>query len=158
MEIMTWVKSRFGVPQPAGPETLIRTFAPDIDEPIARDGVDNIEGGWRIETRGKRTFRLFEVPEPGVEQCMVTYRAEMRSENVQKRAYLEMWCRLPGQGEFFSKGFHNALKGDNSWASYEIPFFLKHGQRPNMIKLNVTFEGPGVVEMRNVRLSVTPVV
>ena len=35
-----------------------------------------------------------------------------------------MWCRLPGRGEFFSKGLHNKVQGTTDWASYEIPFFL----------------------------------
>jgi hypothetical protein len=136
---------------------LLHSFTPELDAPIARDGVSEIEGGWRIETRGKRSFRLFEVPDPAVERCVLAYRAQLRSEGVQQRAYLEMWCHFPGQGEYFSKGFHNALKGDNGWASYEIPFLLKAGQRPDMIKLNLTFEGPGAVEIREIQLAATPI-
>jgi hypothetical protein len=157
MSVVTWVKSRLGVPQPVGPEKLLRHFTPELDVPIARDGVSEIEGGWRIATRGKRSFRLFEVSDPDVERCIVTYRARMRSEGVQQRAYLEMWCHFPGLGEYFSKGFHNALKGDNEWASYEIPFYLKAGQRPDMIKLNLAFDGPGAVEIRDIELTATPI-
>lgn len=157
MAVLSWVKSKLGGPQPVGPETLVRRFSPEVDVPIAGDGVSEIEGGWRLESEGERTFRLFEVPDPDIEQCMLSYRAEMRSEAVQKRAYLEMWCRMPGQGEFFSKGFHNALKGDNGWASYEIPFYLKAGQRPDLLKLNLVFDGPGVIEIRNAHLTATPV-
>lgn len=158
MSVVTWVKSRLGMPRPAGPEALLRRFTPELDVPIARDGVSEIDGGWRVETRGKRSFRLFEVPDPGVEQCLLTYRAQLRSEGVKQRAYLEMWCHFPGLGEYFSKGFHNALRGDNGWASYEIPFFLKPGQRPDTIKLNITFDGPGVVEIRDIELTATPIV
>ena len=42
---------------------------------------------------------------------MVTYRAQMKTANVQVGTYLEMWCQFPGQGEFFSKGLHHAVKG-----------------------------------------------
>jgi hypothetical protein len=67
-----------------------------------------------------------------------------------------MWCRIPNRGEFFSKGFQTALQGNNDWASYEIPFYLKAGQRPDLVKLNLTIEGSGRVWMRNVELSYTP--
>lgn len=155
--VRAWVKSKFGASQPAGPETLLRHFTPDIDSPITQDGVAEIDGGWRIETQAERTIRLFEAPDPGIEQCVVSYRAEMRSEGVEKRAYLEMWCRLPGQGEFFSKGFHNALAGDNDWGSYEIPFYLKAGQRPDLLIFNLVFDGPGIIEIRDIHVTVTPV-
>ena len=92
MAILTWVKSKIGAPQPAGPETLLRRFTPSLDVPIAADGVSEIEDGWRLETEEDRTFPLFEVADPDIEQCMVAYRAELRSEGVRKRAYLEMWC------------------------------------------------------------------
>jgi len=39
-----------------------------------------------------------------------------------------MWCSFATRGEFFSKGFHDAVTGTNDWASYEIPFFLKRVQ------------------------------
>ena len=157
MPVLAWVKSKLGVPQPTGPATPIRRFTPSVDVPIAGDGVAEIEDGWRLETDGQRTFRLFEVSDPSVERCTVTYRATLRSEGVQKRAYLETRCRFPGQGEYFSKGFHNAIEGDNAWASYEIPFHLKSGEHPDLIKLNLVFDGPGAVELRAVNLTATPV-
>ena len=156
MSVMAWVKSKIGPPKPAGPETVVRTFSPETDRPITEDHLNQIEGGWRIETGGKRTFRLFEIREPGLDRCVVMFRADMRSRGVEQRAYLEMWCHLPGQGDFFSKGFHNAVTGDNEWANYEIPFYLKAGQRPDAIKLNVTFDGPGIVEIRNIEVTATP--
>lgn len=38
-----------------------------------------------------------------------------------------MWCRLPGRGEFFSKGHQQAVSGTVNWARYEIPFYPRHG-------------------------------
>lgn len=105
MSVISWVKSRLSMPETAGPEILLRRFSPDLDVPIASDGVSRIDDGWRIETRGKRSFRLFEVSDPEIEQCLVSYKA---------------------------------------------------GQRPDMIKLNFTFEGPGAVDLRDVHLTCTP--
>ena len=54
----------------------------------------------------------------------MTYRARLKAADLQGRAYLEMWCRLPGRGEFFSKGIQDAVSGTTDWSSYEIPFRL----------------------------------
>ena len=80
----------------------------------------------------------------------------MKTEAIIGRAYLEMWCRFPGGGEFFSKGFDNALKGTNDWTSCEIPFYLKKGQKPDLLKLNLVVEGEGSVLLRNLKVFYTP--
>jgi len=91
-----------------------------------------------------------------IEQCIVTYRAQLKTANLQGGVYLEMWCRLPGRGEFFSKGFQQKVKGTNEWASYEVPFYLKKGQQPDLFKLNVVVEGSGTVWLRKLELLQTP--
>ena len=114
------------------------------------------EEGWRFDFDEKGTYRLFELPEPGVEKCLIAYRAQIRSSEIEGGAYLEMWCRLPGLGEFFSKGLHNKIMGTTAWASYEIPFYLKEGQRPDMLKLNLVAEGKGTLWIKNVEVYWTP--
>jgi hypothetical protein len=80
----------------------------------------------------------------------------MKAADLQGRAYLEMWCRLPGRGEFFSKGLHDGVSGTTDWGSYEVPFRLLQGQRPDLIKLNVAVEGAGTVWIKDVELLQTP--
>lgn len=150
-----WLKSLFKQPEPAGPPRTVRVFRAS-DKPITQGGVTLDQDAWRIESLEKQTVRLFEVSDPGGEQCMLTYRARMRTADLQGGAYLEMWCRLPGRGEFFSKGFHHKVTGTTDWASYEIPFSLKKGQRPDMVKLNVVVEGSGTVWIKDVELLQTP--
>lgn len=150
-----WIKRLVQPPEPAGPPQTIRHFEP-AEGTITKGVIEPSGDGWLVEVGEGQTIALFEVEKPGVEQCMLTYRAEMKSEDVRGRGYLEMWCRLSGKGEFFSKGFHNALKGSNDWASYEIPFYLQRGQRPDRVKLNLTLEGQGKVWLRNIELSFTP--
>jgi hypothetical protein len=133
----------------------VRVFAPS-DRTITQSGVATADDGWRIEAREAGSVALFEIAEPGVEHCLLAYRAELRTEDVERGAYLEMWCRLPGSGEFFSKGLHQKTKGTTDWASHEVPFNLKEGQRPDLIRLNVAFEGPGTVWLRMVELAKTP--
>jgi len=153
--MLEWLKSRFKVPQPAGPPQELRSFA--SSDPTITKKTIWVEGdAWRVKTVNDRTVRLFEIPDPDVEQCILTYRAQMKTEAVRGRTYLEMWCRFPRGGEFFSKGFDNALKGTNDWTSCEIPFYLKKGQNPDLLKLNLVVEGEGEVWLRNVQILYTP--
>jgi hypothetical protein len=130
---------------------VVRSFK-QTDPVITRDGVTSDEGGWKITADKPRSVRLFEVADPGFDTGPFHYRAKLKTENVQGRAYLEMWVRIPGMGEFFSKGLHTPLSGTNGWAEYEIPFLLKEGQHPDLIKLNVTIEGSGTVWIKDIEL------
>ncbi|MCI0459002.1 MAG: hypothetical protein L0Z62_18750 [Gemmataceae bacterium] len=153
--MLKWIKSLFSVPSPSGPPQVLRAFAAD-KATITQDGIRAEQDAWRIDASGKQTIRLFEVEDPGVEQCLLTYRAELKVEGLKGRAFLEMWCRLPGRGEFFSKGYQQAVSGTVNWARYEIPFFLKRGQKPDLVKLNLVVEGSGTIWLRNLELLQTP--
>lgn len=153
--MLSWIKSLFRVPEPVGPPQPLRAFSVS-EQLITQDGVSVDGGSWRIDSAQARTIRLFEAPNPGVEQCIVTYRARMKTADLQKGAYLEMWCRFPGRGEFFSKGLHHRVQGTTEWASYETPFYLRKGQRPDLIKLNVVTEGRGIIWIRDLELLQTP--
>jgi hypothetical protein len=153
--MLKWLKSLFSIPEPAGPPQTIRTF-PVNERTITQDGVRVDADTIRIESTEGRTVRLYDVKDPGVQQCVVTYRAEMKAEKIEGRAFLEMWCSFPGRGEFFSKGLHQPLSGTSDWARFEIPFYLKSGQTPDLIKLNLVIEGRGVVWVKNIELLNTP--
>jgi hypothetical protein len=154
--MLNWLKSRFAGPKSAGPPQVLRAFASD-QPTITQSGIRVENGAWQIDAGAEeQTIQLFEVENPAVEQCLLTYRAELKAEGLQGRGFLEMWCRMPGRGEFFSKGYEQALSGTVDWARYEIPFYLKEGQIPDLIKLNVVVGGPGRVWLRNVELLKTP--
>jgi hypothetical protein len=150
-----WLKAMFRVPQPSGPEEVVRRFSTS-DPTLSRDGV-TIEGdGWVVDSREGQTVRLFEIEVPSVDQCRLSYRAKLRSEGLAGRAYLEMWCRVPGRGEFFSKGLDQPVKGTTDWGSCETPFHLKKGQHADLLKLNLVVEGPGTVCIKDIELLKTP--
>jgi hypothetical protein len=134
---------------------LVRAFGPD-DPTLSRNGITVDGKGWRVDSGEAQVVHLFEVADPGVDNCMLTYRAAMRCENLTGRAYLEMWCRFPGRGEFFSRGLRQAVKRTTDWSSYETPFRLKKGQRPDLVKLNLVVEGQGTVWIRSVELLEMP--
>ena len=114
------------------------THEPTISKDVVVEG-----GAWLANCTKAQTYRLFEVPEPGVDECTVLYQAKLKTEGLTGRAYLEMWCRLPGRGEFFSKGLNQTVTGSNDWSSFEIPFHLKKNEKPDMIRLNVVVEALG---------------
>lgn len=153
--MLGWLKSLFRAPRPSGPPETIRQFRA-TDPTLSRDTITPAEDGWMVSAEGDQTVRLFEIQEPQVEKCLVTYRARMKTEGLSGRAFLEMWCRFPGRGEFFSRGLHQAVQGTTDWGSYEAPFLLKEGQRPDLIKLNLVVEGRGKIWLRDVEVLKTP--
>jgi hypothetical protein len=153
--MLNWLKSIFGAPKPAGPPKTIRRFHTS-DATLSKDSIAVVQDRWVADAKEDQTIRLFEIQDLDVEQCLITYRATMKTEGLAGRAFLEMWCRLPGSGEFFSKGLNQAITGTTEWASFEIPFYLKKGQRPDLIKLNLVIEGRGKVSMKDVELLKTP--
>ena len=153
--MLNWLKSIFSAPKPSGPPKTIRLFQTS-DATLSKDSITVAQDRWVVDAKEDQTIRLFEIQNPDAEQCLLTYRATMKTEGLAGRAFLEMWCRLPGRGEFFSKGLNQAITGTTDWASYEIPFYLKKGQRPDLIKLNLVIEGRGKVSMKDVQLLKTP--
>ncbi len=153
--MINWLKSIFSRPHPSGPPETIRLFR-TTDRTLSQGVVAVAQDGWVVDSQEEQTIRLFEVQEPQAEQCLISYRAKMKTDGLAGRAFLEMWCRLPGHGEFFSKGLNQAVRGTTDWASYEIPFYLKKGQKPDLIKLNLIVEGRGKIWLRDVQLFKTP--
>ena len=138
------------------PRTFDLTTQYGVSKLITQDGVSIEKDGLRIEAKGPRTVRLFEIDNPDAEQCRVIYQAQLKCEKLQGKAYLEMWCHFPDKGDFFSKDLPHALSGTTGYAHYETPFFLKKGERPDRIKLNVATEGTGTVWIKDVSLRKTP--
>jgi hypothetical protein len=139
----------------AGPKLKVQTIKTftTADAAISKDLAVTEDKAWLADCKKAQTIRLFEVENPGVEQCVVTYRAKLKTENLSGKAYLEMWCRFPGKSQFFSRGLDHAVTGSNGWASYETPFFLKKGEKPDLIKLNLVVEGQGKVFIKDIELT-----
>jgi len=127
---------------------IITQSGAELDKDTSSDG----NGSLRIIAAGPTVVRLFEVSDVGVENARLTYRAKLRSNKLEGQAYLEMWCRFPGKGEFFSRGLQNPVTGSMNWITAETPFFLKKGEKPDMIKLNLAIDGKGTVWIDDVRL------
>lgn len=151
-----WLKLLLGMPVPAGPSQVLKHYS-TADTPISQDvWVNEDEDAWCMAVNGDKSVPFFEVPSPEKEKCVLTFKAQIRTENLDGKAFLEMWCRFPGKGEFFSRGLHHALKGSNDWSSCETRFYLRRGQKSDLVKLNLAVEGAGKVCIRNLVLEFTP--
>jgi hypothetical protein len=155
--MLNWLKSFFmwAPPKPAGPPQLVHAV-PQDQSPLTQDHVAREADGWRIRAEAPAPIRLYDVELPRLDRCMLTYRLRLKAQDVVKGAYLEMWCRVAGRGEFFSKGLMNRIRGTTDWSEYEIPFYLKAGQHADLVKLGLTFEGPGTVWVKDVQVLRTP--
>jgi hypothetical protein len=127
---------------------VIQGTGVQIDTQIKASG----GGSLRIDVTEPSVIRLFETGPLEVDGATLVYRARLRTANAQGNVYLEMWCQFPGEGEFFSRGLQSPLRGTNDWTTQEIVFFLKKGEKPDNVKLNVVSEGPGVIWIDDIRL------
>ncbi|NIS63465.1 MAG: hypothetical protein GTO13_23095 [Proteobacteria bacterium] len=133
-------------------EGIISRSGVEIDKDISSDG----NGSLRIESIKPAVVRLFELGDIDVENERLIYQARVRTENVEGKVYLEMWCHFPGKGEFFSRGLQTPLTGTTEWTTEEIPFFLKKGENPDNLKLNLVINGKGTAWIDDVRLLRAP--
>ncbi|MBI5571823.1 MAG: hypothetical protein HY914_17910 [Desulfomonile tiedjei] len=131
-----------------GMDGILTTSEVTIDKETSSDG----KGALKIVASQPRVVPLFEVPAPGVDNATVIYQAKLRAQDVKGQAYLEMWCRFPEKGEFFSRGLDAPLSGSTEWVLRKTPFFLKKGEKPDLIKLNLVINGTGTVWIDDVQL------
>lgn len=129
-------------------EGIITRSGVEIDEEISSDG----NGSLRITANEPVVIRLFETGDIDVEDARLTYRAKVRTQGVEGKAYLEMWCQFAGKGEYFSRDLGAPLTGTTEWSTEETPFFLKKGENPDNVKLNLVVNGSGTVWIDDIRL------
>ncbi len=149
-----------GCTRAPGPPQLIKSFPLDGEPVLAATGVSfdkaqsaDGRGSLRIDATGDRlVVPLFEVKDLNVDNAVLLYAAKVQSQNLDGRAYLEMWVRVQGKGEFFSRGLQRPVTGTMSWMDVGTPFFLEAGQRADLARLNVVVEGKGRVWVDDVRL------
>ena len=133
-------------------DNVITKSGVQIDSKVSSDG----NGSIKITATKPTVVRLFEIDDIDVENATLIYRAKLKTENVDGKVYLEMWCHFPGKGEFFSRGLTTPLTGTTDWTTEETPFFLKKGEKPDYVKLNLVVEGTGTVFVDDMSLLRAP--
>jgi hypothetical protein len=129
-------------------EGIITQSGVQIDKAVSSDS----NGSLRITATEPTTIRLFEVGDIDVENARLIYQAKVRTEGIEGKVYLEMWCHFPGKGEFFSRGLQTPLTGTTNWTTEETPFFLKKGENPDNVKLNLVIDGKGTAWIDDIHL------
>ena len=146
--------------QEAGPPVELKHFPLDslegvrattgvkLDPAISRDG----KGSLRVDSDGQLSVPLFEITDVNIDNAALIYQASLQSDKLEGQAYLEMWVRVPGKGEFFSRGLDRPVTGTMSWVQASTPFFLQTGQKPDLIRLNLVVNGKGRLWIDDIRL------
>ncbi|GAG06163.1 unnamed protein product, partial [marine sediment metagenome] len=109
-------------------------------------------GSLRITATEPTVVRLFEIGDIDVEDARLIYQAKVRTEEVEGKVFLEMWCHFTGKGGFFSRGLQSPLTGTTGWTTAEIFFFLKDGENPDTVKLNLVVDGKGTAWIDDIHL------
>jgi hypothetical protein len=123
-----------------------------VDQGIFVEG----SGSLLIQAEQRRVVRLFEILDPNIDAAMLVYSAQLKSSGLVGRGYLEMWCRFPGDDEYFSRGLDSNVGRVRDWLESSTRFRLEKGQMPDRIRLNLVLEGGGMVWVDNVQLRAEP--
>jgi len=129
-------------------EGVLTRSGVEVDKKISSDG----NGSLRITAKTPMVVRLFELKDIPIENARLVYQAKLRTEKVTGKVYLEMWCHFPEKGDFFSRGIQSPLTGTTNWVTEEIPFLIRKGDKPDLIKLNLVIDGKGKVWIDDIRL------
>lgn len=150
--------------QPSAPVATIKQFPLDsLDGVIAQSGVQldkevssDGKGALKIVVSEPTAVRLFELGDIDLENARLIYQAKVRTADVEGQVYLEMWCSFPGKGEFFSRGLATPLTGTTEWSTQQTPFFLKNGENPDNVKLNLVIYGKGTAWIDDIQIQQGP--
>ena len=135
-----------------GMDDVISKTGVQFDKDISTDG----NGSLRITGDRPTTIRLYETGDIDVEDARLVYQAKLRTANVDGQVFIEMWCHFPPKGEFFSRAMQSPLSGTNEWVSQETPFFLKKGENPDNVRINIVINGKGTVWVDDIHLLKAP--
>lgn len=139
-------------------EEIITQSGVEIDRDISSDG----NGSLMINTKEPITVELFELDDKDFGNQRLTYKAQMRSENLQSTgemrgiSYLELIAKFPDGQELISRGPRVPLSGTTEWRPVETILYLDKGNSPERVKLNLIVEGEGKVWVDSVILEAIP--
>ena len=131
---------------------VLQRDAVKLDTYVSSDG----KGSLRITATEPVRIRLFEVGDLELSDTALVYSAKVHSENLEGKAFLEMFCHFPGKGEYFSRSLNMAVSGSTGWVLQKAPFYLKKGEDPDKISLNIVIDGRGKVWIDDIRLVKEP--
>jgi len=119
-----------------------------LDKAVSSDGGGSI----KIVFNEPMTIHLGKWSAAELGNARLIYRARVKSEQLRGKAYLEMLCQFNGQGEFFSRDLQSPVTGTTDWTTEETYFYLKEGENPDVVSLNLVVEGEGTIWIDDINL------
>ena len=142
---------------------IIKDYSLNINDVISQSDTrfdDNISydgnGSLVINADHPEVIPLYETGDIDIENAQLVYQAKVKTEGVSGNVFLEMWCNFPDKGEYFSRGLNSTVKGTSDWTTLETIFFLKKGENPDNVKLNIAVDGKGIVWVDDLKLIKRP--
>jgi hypothetical protein len=124
----------------------------ESDTTVSTEGAASI----KVSTAWPTVVNLAEIVPPAIDDVTLVFEADVRSDGLEGRAFLEMWCHFPDKGAFFGRGLDTTVTGTSDWQRLRAVFYLQPGQRPSRVTLNLVVEGHGTVWVDNARLLSEP--
>ncbi len=129
-------------------------------ETVATSITQGGDGALRVETgtRWGAQFGLAEVDlrAQKLEDTVLRYSAQMKAEDgFSGMGFLELWVHFSGEkaGSYFSRAVQTPLMPQHTeWQTFEAYFFLKEGEVPDSVTLNLVVGGIGAVHIRDLKL------
>lgn len=134
--------------------TVLQAFTTN-DVPLAGH-LTVADDAWLLDAKGSQPVTLYEIADLDVGPGALFFEADLRTQDLEGRVYLELWCRVPGGGAVAARGRDHTLSGTTGWVSSQVPLLLAPGATPDRVRLNLVVEGTGRVWIRNVKLSHAP--
>ncbi len=123
-----------------------------FDKNVSFDG----NGSLVITTDHPTVVHLYETGDIDIENARLIYQAKVKTQDVNGTVYLEMWCVFKNKGEYFSRGLESSLTGTAGWTTLQTPFYLRKGENPDNVKLNIIIDGAGIVWVDDLKLIKVP--
>ena len=103
------------------------------------------------------TVILVTMDDPGITAPEYSVTGQVRYEDVEGKAYLEMWSVFPDGSRYFTRtlgaGSMSPMEGSSEWRELMLPFNVMDGkERPTKLIINVVFPGEGTVYIGPLRL------
>lgn len=119
-------------------------------------------GSLLINATEPLTVELFELNQEDFGNKRLTYKAQMRSEDLiategaRGIAYIELLAKFPGGEEIVSRGPRVPISGTTDWTYANTVLYIDKASSPENVKLNLVVEGQGRVWIDAIKLESIP--
>lgn len=139
-------------------DEIISQSGIEIDSMVTTDG----NGSLLVNTDKPIKVQLFELNDEEFGNKRITYRAQIRSEdlksgdNMRGISYIELVAKFSDGEELISRGPRVPISGTTDWRPADTVLYIDTANKPESINLNLIVEGQGKVWIDAVKLEAIP--